>query len=171
MSEHTEDMQHLPWNEGMPTKPDVDALLKAFPPEQILPGQWRVTDEQMKSAIGKCDGNRYRTVTVAWRKRLERDHRVIVYRQETEGFYCPTPDQVLSETHPKYEHAGRVFGKQMRHVAIIKPENEQQRTAQEHQGRLLYATKRAIKKDRMNVLPPTEAAQAPRITPPSKAVS
>ncbi len=170
MSEDTEDQKHMPWNEGMPTKPDVDALLKAFPPEDIHPGQWRVTDDEVRAAIGRADGNRYRTVTVAWRKRLERDHRVIVFRQESTGFFCPTPEEVFAVTHPTYEHVGRSIGKQMKHVAIVKPENDTQRATQEHQGRLLYASKRALKKDRMNVLPST-VADRPRISPPSKATT
>jgi hypothetical protein len=167
----SDDDKHFPWNDGLPTKPDVDSLLKTFPPETIIPGQWRVTDAEVKAAIGKSDGNRYRTVCSAWRKRLERDHRVIVYRQDTIGFFCPTPEEVFAQTHPAYEHAGRTFGKQMRHVASVKPENEQQRITQEHQGRLLYNSKRALKKDRMNVLPATEAPVTPRISPPKKASS
>lgn len=169
MSEDTEGQKHMPWNEGLPTKPDVDALLKAFPPESIKPGEWRVLDEQIHACIGRAAGNRYRTVTDAWRRRLERDHNVIVYRQDSQGFYCPTAEQVFAETHPKYEHAGRVFRKQRRHVALVKPENDQQRGVQEHHGRLLYATDRALKKDRMNVIAPTEVQRTPQISPPKSA--
>jgi hypothetical protein len=170
VSEDTEDQKHMPWNEGMPTKPDVDSLLKAFPPETIKPGEWRASDAEIKPHIGKCDGRRYTTVTLAWRKRLERDHRVILFRQESVGYFCPTPDEVFAATHPTYEHVGRSIGKQMKHVAIVKPENDTQRMTQEHQGRLLYASKRSIKKDRMNVLPSTEAPKQPQIAPPAKAL-
>ena len=159
--------KHMPWNEGMPTKPDVDALLKAFPPDTILPGKWRVTDEEVRAVIGRNDGIRYKTVTNAWRKRLKRDHRVILFRQDTVGFFCPTPEEVFARTHPTYEHVGRSIGKQMGDVATVKPENEAQRVTQEHQGRLLYATRRGLKKDRMNVLPSTVATEQPQISPPA----
>jgi hypothetical protein len=94
---------------------------------------------------------------------------VIIYRRETLGFYCPKPDEVFANTHPTYEHVGRSVGKQMSDVAIVKPENEAQRVVQEHQSRLLYSTKRSLKKDRMNALPSTAAVEQPRIAPPSKA--
>lgn len=166
----SEDRQkHLPWAEGLPTKPDVDALLRAYPPESIKPGEWRETDEAIKSHIGNPLGTRYRTVYGVWLRRLQRDHAVILYREKESGFYCPTPDEVFANTHPALESAGRRIGKQLRGVAIVKPENELQRGVQEHQGRLLHATKRDLKKARMNVLPSTETPASPRIMPPSEA--
>ena len=161
--------QHLPWNEGLPTKPDVDALLRAFPPETLKPGEWHATDDEIKAHIGRPDGNRYRTIYSAWIRRLGRDHAVIVYREKESGFYCPTPEQVFANTHPALESAGRRIGKQLRGVAIVKPENELQRGVQEHQGRLLHASKRDLKKARMNVLPSTVAPEQPRIEPPKNA--
>lgn len=165
----TDESKHLPWNEGLATKPDVDALMKAFPPEKIEAGVFRVTDEEVRAVIGRATGSRYRTVYAAWIKRLKRDHRVLLYREQMKGFFCPTPEQVFSMTHPTYEHVGRSINKQLTSVGIVKPENDQQRTVQEHQGRLLHATKRELRKDRMNLLPDTSIDQAPRIEPPKKA--
>lgn len=166
MSADTEDQKHMPWNEGLPTKPDVDALLKAFPPEAIKPGEWRVTDAEMKAVIGRCDGARYRTVYSAWRKRLKRDHRVIVHREETVGFYCPTWKQVGATVHPAYEHMGRTARGRMTEVQIAQPSTEEERAEQQHYARLLHTTNRVLKKDRMNVLPPTESIGQPQISPP-----
>lgn len=169
MSDNEDDnggQTHLPWNEGLPTKPDIDALLKAFPPETIAPGRWRVTDDEIRTLIGMCEGNRFRTVTVAWRKRLLNDHRVIVFRQDNTGFFCPTPDEVFGRTHPTLEQAGRKLGRHLKRVVSVRPENDIQTITQEHQGKLLYATRRDLKKARMNSLPSTEAPEPVRISPP-----
>lgn len=167
----SDDVKHLPWNVGLPTKPEVDALLRAFPPDTIKPGEWRVTDEEVKAQIGRADGGRYRTVYSAWIRRLQRDHAVNVYREKEVGFYCPTPEQVFAKTHPTLEYAGRKIGRQLRGVSIVRPQNELQRTVQEHQGRLLHATKRELKKARMNVLPQTAASDRPKIEPPKAAAT
>lgn len=163
------DVKHFQWDDGLPTKPHVDALLKAFPPDEIKPGKWRATDEQIMEHVGRADAIRYRTIYSVWRNRLRNDHGVIIYRDKTVGFFCPTPEEVFAMTHPCVESAGRKIGKQLRHVAVVKPENELQRTVQEHQGRLLSTTKRELKKARMNVLPPSAAAERPKIEPPKSA--
>ena len=164
----TDNNEHLPWNTGMSTRPDVESLLKQWPPETIAPGVWRATDDEVRALLGRADGNRYRTIYDAWVRRLKRDHNVIVYREKEVGFYCPTPDEVFSRTHPTLVSAGRILRKQMRSVAIVKPENDAQRSTQDHQGRLLYVQTRELKKTRMNLLPDTAKQEFPRISPPRK---
>lgn len=159
--------KHLPWADGMPTRPDVDALLAKFPPDTLTPGV-RITDEQMREVIGKCDDTRYRTVYSSWMRRLERDYRVIVFREKTVGFYVPTPAEVLANTHPTLEHVGRSVGKQIRKLAVIKPADGIEAETREHHGRLLGSLKREAKKSRMNILPPSAAAAMPQITPPAE---
>lgn len=125
------EVTYFPWNEGAPTKPDVDALLAAFPPESIKPGQWKATDDEIRAVIGRADGTRYRTVYSTWIRRLARDHAINVYREKEIGFYCPTPEQVFSTTHPTLESARRKVGRQLRSVNIVKAENDLQRSTQE----------------------------------------
>lgn len=162
--------EHLPWELGLPTKPDVDALLKAFPPETIKPGEWLVSDTEVAEVLGKnCVGNRYRTVYEAWVGRLNRDYRVIVYRKKGEGFYCPKTADVQANTESKQTHAIRTLRRQAGHVAIAKPTTELETTIQEHQLRLLHAGVRSLKKDRMNLIPNTAAEQPPQIAPPKRA--
>jgi hypothetical protein len=168
VSEDTEDQKYMPWHEGVPTKPEVDALLKAFPPESIKPGEWRVTDDEVRSHIGRCDQRRFYVVTKAWRNRMERDH--AVYVKDGEGFYCPANDEVLSDSHPALHRARRVVRKQRKRVSNVRPDGDQQRAQQEHVGRLLYASERSLKKDCMNVLPSTAAPKQPQIAPPAKAL-
>lgn len=162
------DDSYKPWNDGLPTKPEVDALLKAFPPESIKPGEWRATDAEIKAHLGRCDGNRYATVYRAWVGRLARDYAVTLVREKETGFYCPTPEQDFANTHPTLESAGRKIRRQKARVARVKPENELQRGVQEHQGRLLHASERELRKARLNVLPSTAAPEIPKIAPPVK---
>jgi hypothetical protein len=158
--------RNFPWDEGQPTKPDVDALIAAHPPGSIMPGEWRITDDEVRALIGRSDEGRFKTVTDAWRRRMMNDHRVIIYRERHTGFYCPTPEQVFANTHPTLQSAGRKIGKQLRGISAVKPESEVQRSVQDHHGRLLYVTKRELRKARMNVLPSTAAAETPKILPP-----
>lgn len=165
----TDTEKHFPWMEGQPTKPDVDVLMRAFPPESITPGGWRASDQEIKAHLGRCDQARYRTVYAAWIRRLMKDFSVVVWREKENGFYCPTPEQVFAHTHPTLESTGRKLGKQMRTVAVVKPENELHRVTQDHQGRLLHAMRRELKKARLNVLPSTVPADVPRVSPPKRA--
>jgi hypothetical protein len=161
--------KHFPWDEGIPTKPDVDALLKQWPPETIKAGEWKITDEQAKPLIGNPNRIRYRTVYAAWIARLKADHSIVLYRSKQLGFYCPTPEEIFSRTHPTLQSAGRKIGAQLKNVGLAKPETEIGKQTQDHHGRLLHAQKRELKKARMNLLPPTSVAETPRISPPSKA--
>lgn len=157
--------------EGMPTRPDVDALLKAFPPETIKSGEWSVTDEQMFSVLGAstaADYERYIRISLVWRRRLERDHRVVVYRQNDAGFYAPTPDQIFGRTESSQTHALRTIRKQKRGVALAKPTDARGAEIQLHRLRLLDNSSRALRQDREALqLPATTAAQPPQIVPPT----
>lgn len=159
--------KHLPWLEGQPTKPDVDALLRAFPPETLVPGV-RIEDEAVSAVIGKSDATRYRTVYTVWVRRLERDHGVVLMREKTVGFYVANAAQVLADTHPTLEHIGRSARKQMRKLAVIKPAEGIETDTRDHHGRLLGVVRRESKKARMNILPPTASPQTPVIGPPKK---
>ena len=161
----TDDQKHLPWNEGQSTKPDVDALMKAFPVESMTIGR-RISDEEVRAAIGMCEGNRYRTVYSAWIKRLNSDHQINLYREKTLGFYVPTFEQVAARTHPALQHIGRTAKKQVKHLSISKPDNDQHRQLRDHQGRLLHTVQREAKKARMNLLPTFEVKEPVRAALP-----
>lgn len=158
--------KHLPWAEGLPTRPDVDALIAAFPPTTLREGV-RITDEQVVAVIGgKCDSTRYRTIYSAWVRRLESDHRVVLKREKSVGFFVPTVSEVLADTHPTLEHIGRAARKQIKKLAVIKPADGIEAETRDHHGRLLGTMRREAKKARMNILPPSAATPATQITPP-----
>lgn len=161
--------QHLPWNEGLPTRPDVDALLKQWPPDTIEPGQWSVTDNEVRALIGNPADMRFRTVYSAWIRRLQREHAVTVYRNKMHGFYCPEATETYARTNPAVASAGKILGKQLRAIAISKPVDDAGRVTKEHQGKLLYVSRRELRKARMNLLPSTATAKQPQIAPPTAA--
>lgn len=162
------DTKHFPWNEGQPTKPDVDALLKAFPPSELIAGA-RIAEDDVRSVISAPTENRFRTVYTAWINRLEREHNVILWKERNRGgFVVPKFGDVSDRTHPTILKAGRTFKKQIGQLALTKAETDAQRTTQEHQGRLLSALHRETKKARLNVLPSALAPEHPKITPPKK---
>lgn len=163
----SDEEKYLPWQEGMPTRPDVDALLAVFPPETLIPGA-RITDEKILAVVGKCDGTRYRTVYSAWVRRLEADHRIVLKREKSVGFFVPTVAEVLADTHPTLEHIGRAARKQIKKLAVIKPADGIESDTRDHHGRLLGAMRREAKKARMNILPPSAAPTIPQIKPPKK---
>lgn len=164
----SDDQKLYPWQEGQSTKPEIDALITAYPPESIKPGEWFVTDETLKQIIKPMDATRYKTVCKAWRNRLIRDHSVDIERERTKGYYCPTPAQIYAITHPTLEYAGRKIGKQIRRVSASKPTTAIEAATRDHHGKLLYVQKRELKKARMNLLPSTAAPETPKITGPSK---
>lgn len=157
---------HLPWADGMPTRPDVDALVAAFPPATLTPGV-RILDAKVLAVIGNCTTNRFRTVYSAWMRRLAADHRVVLKRWRESGFFVPTPAEVLADTQPTLRHIGRCAGSQMRKLAIIKPADGVEADTRDHHGRLLSVIKRESKKARTNILPPSVAPTSPQITPPT----
>lgn len=164
----SEEQKHYPWMEGMPTKPDVDALFKAFPPDSLTVGR-RISDDEVMAVVGSAAGNRYRTIYSVWVRRLQRDHGINLFRENTVGFFVPTPDEVAARTHPTLQHMGRTAKKQMRNLAAVKATNEMERATVDHQGRLLHSIARETKKARMNVLPSTAAPQQVRLPPAGRA--
>ena len=166
----TDEQKHYPWNEGSPTKPDVDALMKAFPVETLTVGR-RITDEEVRAATGIGTGIRYRTVYAAWVRRLQKDHAINLFRENTIGFFVPTADEVTARTHPALQHMGRTAKKQIRNLAAARVENDQQRVTVDHQGRLLNNIARETKKARMNVLAPSPIQEPVKLTPPPGRIS
>ena len=155
---------HLPWIDGLSTKPDVDALIKAFPPETIKPGQWRATDHDVMQHIGECGGNRFRTVYTAWRRRLEIEHRVIIWREKKVGFFCPRCDQLHESTPPHLQRLARANGRHARRIAISVPTSDAERVTKETQCSLLHAISTELRARRQMLLPDT-AIRGPFLAP------
>jgi len=91
---------------GVPTGPDVDKLEKEY---GVPVAGAMITYDAITRTIGSDHrDHRFRTVTAAWRKRLERDHRVLLEAIPCEGFRAMTPD-ILAESQVK-EFSGHIKG-------------------------------------------------------------
>lgn len=156
-----------PWTEGQSTQPEIDALMRAYPPESIVPGVFSVTDSDVSEIIGnQLDSARYNRIHLRWRKRLKKEHGKVVWRVDTIGFRAPTAAEVYSATHPRLASAGRIVSDQLLEVSVSPPTNQIEGATQEHLNKLLYVQRRELKKARMNLLPPTAAPLTPTIKPP-----
>lgn len=157
--------KHLPFDEGLPTKPDVDLLMQTWP-------ELKVGDQIAYSTIEKLIGNpqesrRFRTITNAWRRRWS-ERNVVIECMTNRAFYVASAAQITATTYDVLRGIGRKAHRQRRKLAAAKPENDLQRLTVEHQGRLMLAVERDAKKARMNALPNT-AAPTPISAPPSAA--
>lgn len=86
---------------GIPTEPDVNKLIEAFK----VPEAGVVIKHSEVSAIinAKPNHHRYRVVTYAWRKRLYRDHNVILGSVKSIGFKSLLPDDRAGFIGSKYK--------------------------------------------------------------------
>lgn len=158
---------HYPWNEGMPTKPDVDTLLRAWPDPQVGDLFLYSEIEQVLGVSRASNAGRFKTITNAWRKRLL-EKGAVVECQNSESFYVASADQVASGTHGTLKSIGRKARKHRRKLCTVKTETNEQRNILAHQGRLLHEVERHSKKSRVNLLPSTAVRESPRITPQEK---
>lgn len=77
---------------GVPTEPDVKKLLERFDVEDMIPG-YEIKYSEVSEVIGQPkEASRWRTVTTAWRKRLENDRGIFLGCDKEKGCFY-----VLSE--------------------------------------------------------------------------
>lgn len=171
MNEQNEpkDGKHLPFDDGLPTKPDVDLLLATWPPQKIAAGD--VFEYESVAALLRLPpmSTRFRTVTNNWRNRLLRDFSVVVGRMPGLKFYVLSTDQISAASYPELQSIGRKAQRHRKRLAVAKIETELQRATIEHQARLFLHVERDVNKARKNLIPSTAAPEQPRIAPPKSA--
>ena len=152
------------WRDGMPTKPDVDALLKRWPEPNI--GD-RYEYETVAEVIGYEPGSqRFKTVTDAWRRRVH-EKGFVIECDPGAAFFVANADQITAGTYSALNSSARKLRRQRKNLTIARAENDEQRSTIMHQGRLLAETERHLKKAKMNALPTLTADDdRPRISPP-----
>jgi hypothetical protein len=156
------------FNDGMPTKPDVDLLLRTWPKPDV-------GDEFRYESIEKLlniswRNSRFRSVTAAWRARLF-ELGIVVEAMAGQKFYVASTDQISAMTHGTLKFVGRKARKPRKRLVIAagKVETDAQRAIVEHQARLMLGVENDAKKARMNLLPSTEIKAPPRIKDRTKA--
>lgn len=160
------DQKHFPWDEGLPTAPDVTAIRHKWP-------DLKVGDRVLYNDIAEMlkidvNSNRFRSVTVAWRKREEEEGKVI-HCDIGKAFYVASANEKSSMTHGVLKSIGRKARKHRKHLSILKTDDPMLGATMQHQGRLMHAVEREAKKSRMNLLPSsTSVPEQPRISPPNR---
>jgi hypothetical protein len=154
-----------PFLTGVSTRPDVDSLIRAFPPESIRAGEWRASYEELKQHLGRCEGNRLRTVLSNWERRLKREFRVQVKCERGFGYYCPTAADVLNTVPKVLDGVGRKIRIAAEDAALASPTNQIEKDKQEHYCNSLAKLRGAVKETKQLVLPSTKSQQV-QIVPP-----
>ena len=158
-------------NDGMPTGPDVDLIIKKYP--DLKPGD-KMPREDLYALLGldhysERGRNRLRSVMAAFTHRMMRDHALVVGYDKAASAYCVlTAAQIMEKTPVEIEGVGRRLRRQRRRLQagtrIATSEREQ--SAVQHELRLVDALAREARRTGMNVLPSTAAAEMPQIVPP-----
>jgi hypothetical protein len=91
---------------GIPTEPDVRKLMTAFG----VPNEGELLSHESISRVIECDhkSHRYRSVTIAWRKKLQYDHNVVLIAERAYGFRVATPDDRVEHGHSKLRSGQRI---------------------------------------------------------------
>jgi hypothetical protein len=163
-----DNQQHLPWQDGLPTSPDVTMIQKQWP--ELKVGD-RIAYEEIADLVGiKIRSNRFKSVTDAWRKR-ELEAGKVIECEIGAAFYVASCEQVSAKTYVVLKTIGRKAKRHRRHLSVQRPENDLQRSTVEHQARLMQSVEKDARKARMNLLPSTAVQQPPRIEPPKNAMA
>lgn len=154
------------FRDGLPTGPEVSELMKRWP--ELKPGD-RIEYAEVEAIIGvKWNSDRFKTVTVQWRKRMMERGRVINC-EPSRAFICATGDQITAGSYTVLRFVGHKAKDQRRKLSTIRPENEMQRATVDHHARLMLAMEREARKSRMNLLPPApKPEEQVRIGPPKE---
>lgn len=160
----SDDEQKLyPWQEGLPTKPDVDLLLKTWPEPKI--GD-RFEYETVETLLRHVRGSsRFKSITAQWRKRLH-ERGFVIECEAGAAFFVATAEQVSAATYGTLKFIGRKARRHRAKLSITKPVDDAQRGVIEHQARLMNAIEKDSKKARMNLLPTAINKPVPQIAPP-----
>ncbi len=161
----TDEQRHYPWDEGLPTKPDVDLLLRTWPTPEV--GN-RYEYDTVERLLGvKFRSPRFKTITTQWRKRLL-ESGIVVECETAKAFYVASTREISAATYGTLKSIGRKARKHRIKLSTTKPVDETERGIVEHQGRLMLNVERDARKSRMSLVPPTAAANVPQIGPPKK---
>jgi hypothetical protein len=94
------------WAAGVPTAPDVDALLQSFP--LTSPGD-EILHENIEKRLGGLSRRtfRYKTILDALRKKLERERNIILGAMPGRGYVVLDNNERVDAGSAKMQHAGR----------------------------------------------------------------
>lgn len=159
--------KHFSFMDGMPTKPDVDAILKKYP--DMEPG-WRINRDQLPAVVGQeYASSRWKSIFIALQSRLRREKSfVLMYDRSTRQYFIARAADAIGRTSDVFKSVGRKLGSHRKNlVATIGTATEAERPVVEHQSRLAHILEREVKKQNMNLIPQVKVVDSPvQIQPP-----
>lgn len=152
--------------EGMPTKPDVDAILKKYP--NMAPG-WRIGREEMPAVVGQTyAAARWRSIFASLQSQLKREKgMVLMYDRSTKQYFIARASDAIAKTSGVLKSVGRKLGQHRKTLyATASTATETERPILEHQSRLTHVLEREAKKQNMNLIPTDPVGNQIQIQPP-----
>ena len=89
------------FNSGIPTQADVDRIMKAFGVPEV--GVVIPYDSVAGVMHEPKTGSRFQTVTMAWRKKVYRDHNIRIGCEKGKGFKALTNSERVDECGGRYK--------------------------------------------------------------------
>lgn len=155
--------------EGMPTKPDVDELLKKHP--DIKPG-WRIGRSDLAGSIGQTYGTpRWNSIVRALKTRIgEEKGMVLLYDKSSKEYFIAKAKDTIALTSGVLKSASRKLRVQRKNLVNTKiTATDEERNVLDHQCQLIYVLERETTKQNKNLLPDSSVGNQIKIFPPSKA--
>ena len=81
---------------GRPTQPDVKLIIDKYP--SMKPGDEVLYEEVEKIIQTPRNSTRFKTVTNAWRKRMDREHDIFIGVIPNKGFVVEVPSESVYDT-------------------------------------------------------------------------
>ena len=146
---------------GIPSSPDVYKLLARF---KLQPGV-DIPHEEVEACIGVARGtSRYRSVTTAWRRRVEREQNLFVDSTPSKGFRVLLPTERVSHCMGKVASGARIVRKSGARAAMIPPDtlSDADRGKAMHMVKLAAQIDADVKQTMRQIAPPSRSAIAPQ---------
>lgn len=148
---------------GIPTDIDVRKLIDAFGKPEIGA---EVTHEQIEEVLGiGRDTNRYRGVTLAWRKKLERDHNIRMGSAAGVGYRSLSPSERISAAIVGTQQGARKQLRAIRSSDRVVTDDPVLQKKQELLHRYGIAIASEANSTMKQIEPPKPSQQMPRLAP------
>lgn len=105
---------------GIPTEPDVRKLMESYPVDGMKPGDLIGYEEIGTVIMEKVRSSRWKSVTTAWRKKLEDESKILLKCiSDKMAFKVLNDDEKADERNKKQVEAGRKARKSLKIHLII----------------------------------------------------
>jgi len=156
---------------GKPARPDVDALMKAFPVEEMEAGSI-IKHEEVMEVINVPKGTqRYRTITTSWRNRLMREYNVDTQAEPGIGYIILRDDQRVDYGLKDRASSLKKFSKALNRIVRSDETNLSDIDAQKRQHAVIVMTRQLAESRKVTKEIATTGTvfQPPRALPPPEA--